>query len=148
MPSADTAVESEPGQYAANLHAKMAEVWDATRKAIGYSKVLQKKYYDKKTNPSDIKVGDAVLMYDHRGYRGLTSKLVKRWKGLYIVKHVDETNAIIQLFDNPDSEAFKVHLNNLKLYIGPLVRGSSSHELSLDLDSPGDDNLSLSSGSE
>ena len=148
MPSADTAVESEPGQYAANLHAKMAEVWDATRKAIGYSKVLQKKYYDKKTKPSDIKVGDAVLMYDHRGYRGLTSKLVKRWKGLYIVKHVDETNAIIQLFDNPDSEAFKVHLNNLKLYIGPLVRGSSSHELSLDLDSPGDDNLSLSSGSE
>ena len=134
MPSADAMEEGEPGQYAANLHAKMAEVWDAARRAIGHSKVLQKKYYDRKAKPTDIKVGDAVLMYDHRGYRGLTSKLVKRWKGLYIVKHVDETNAVVQLFDDPDSDAFKVHLNNLKLYMGPAVRGSSSHEMSLDLD--------------
>ena len=125
-----------PGTYAAELHNKMSMVWSAAREAIGHSKRLQKKYYDRNTRPSTIKVGDAVLYYNQRGYRNKTSKLIKRWQGIYIVKDVDETNAKIQLFNNPDGPIKKVHLNTLKLYLGPLVRGPESEELDIDFDSP------------
>ena len=87
---------------------------------------MQKKYYDRTATPTTLKVGDSVLYYNRRGYKGKTSKLIKRWTGVYIIRSISATNAEIQLFDDPDSPITRVHLNNLKLYRGPLVRGDSA----------------------
>ena len=45
---------------------------------------------------------------------------MQRWTGLYIVKAINETNADIQLFDDPDRPPMRVQMNNLKLYHGPI----------------------------
>ena len=127
-----------PGTYAAELHERMATVWEHARQAMEKGKINQKKYYDKKATPSTLQVGDAVLYYNRRGYRNRTSKLIKRWQGIYIVKKMTENYADIQLFDEPDQKPFRVNLNTLKRYHGPAVRGSS-HELDIDLGYSPDD---------
>ena len=125
--------------YAADIHKRMAEVWDVARDKISKSKEKQKKYYDKKTKPSTLQVGDYVMKYNKRGYPNLTSKLIHRWKGIYVIKDINETNARIQLYNKPDDDWEKVHLNMLKKYHGPLIRGKDS-DITLDLDSPNEDN--------
>ena len=130
--------EVEEGTFAASLHDKMRKVWSLARQYISKGKIKQKKYYDRHTNPTKLKVGDAVLYYNRRGYRNRTSKLIKRWTGIYIIKWISDTNADIQSFDDPDFQPIRVHLNNLKLYRGPLVRGDSS-EFDIDLDPPSGD---------
>ena len=118
--------EQTEGSYAEELHNRMNQVWDLAREHISQGKHKQKKYYDRNTHPSNLKVGDAVLYYNRRGYKNRTSKLIQRWTGVYIIKWVSDTNADIQLFDDPDHSPMRVHINNLKLYRGPLVRGDSS----------------------
>ena len=118
----------------------MSIVWDAARNAIQKGKDRQKRYYDVKSSPSTIKVGDAVLYFNPRGYIRRTSKLIKRWQGPYIVKAITDTNARLSLFNDPDAAEITVHLNKLKIYLGPLVRGDpNSSDFEIDLDSPGSD---------
>jgi len=54
---------------------------------------------------------------------------------MYTIKHMTDTTAVIQLFNEPYQTPFKVHLNLLKKYKGPLVRGPKS-EVSIELDLP------------
>ena len=138
MPSVPEDVE--PGTFAEGLHTRMSIVWDAARNAIQKGKDRQKRYYDVKSSPSTIKVGDAVLYFNPRGYIRRTSKLIKRWQGPYIVKAITDTNARLSLFNDPDAAEITVHLNKLKIYLGPLVRGDpNSSDFEIDLDSPGSD---------
>lgn len=126
----------EPGTYAASLHTRMSEVWHQARLAMSEGKRKQKLYYDKKAKPSDLSVGDAVLYYSPRGFKKRNRKLLKRWRELYIVKKVTETNAEVQLYNDPDAEPVVIHLNNLKRYVGPVTRGESSEDIDIDLDLP------------
>ena len=121
--------------YVEDIHRRMAEAWEVARENISRSKETQKRYYDKKSKPSTLKIGDYVMKYNKRGYPNLTSKLIHRWRGIYVIKDINETNASIQLYNKPDDEWEKVHLNMLKRYHGPLIRGVDS-DILLDLDSP------------
>jgi len=121
--------------YVAKLHNKMQEVWDTARLLISKGKERQKKYYDRKACPTDLRVGDKVLYYNKMAYKNKTAKLIKRWQCMYIIQHITDTTAAIQPFNEPDQAPFRVHLNLLKRYKGPLVRGPTS-ELSIELDSP------------
>ena len=80
------------------------------------------------------------MYFNRRGYKGKTSKLMQRWTGIYIVKAINETNADIQLFDEPDRPPTRVHLNNLKLYHGLIVRGDGTDVvIEFDIDSQPDE---------
>ena len=80
------------------------------------------------------------MYFNRRGYKGKTSKLIQRWTGIYIVKAINETNADIQLFDEPDRPPTRVHLNNLKLYHGLIVRGDGTDVvIEFDIDSQPDE---------
>ena len=94
--------DEDTESYVTQLHQRMAEVWEQARINISQGKERQKKYYDKKATPSTLQVGDYVLYYDKRGYKGLTSKLIKRWQGIYVIKEINDTNASIQRYNNPD----------------------------------------------
>jgi len=135
---------ADDAPYVAKLHNRMREVWDKARSLISKGKERQKRQYDKKANPSDLQVGDIVLYYNKRAYRNKTSKLLKRWQGMYIIKHLTDTTTAIQLYNEPDQPAFRVHLNLLERYRGPLVRGPTS-DVTLDLDPPEDDLSDLDS---
>ena len=99
--------------YAADIHKRMAEVWEVARDKISKSKEKQRRYYDKKSRPSTLQIGDYAVKYNKCGYPNLTSKLIHRWKGIYIIKDINETNASIQLYSEPDDEWERTHLNML-----------------------------------
>jgi len=82
----------------------MQEVWDTVRLLISRGNERQKKYYDRKACPADLRVGDMVLYYNKRAYKNKTSKLIKRWP----------TTTSIHLFSEPDQTPFRVHSNLLK----------------------------------
>ena len=130
----------EEGTYVENMQHRMSKVWQLARNNISRGKEKQKKYYDKNTRPCNLKIGDTVLYFNRRGYKGKTSKLIQRWTGIYIIKGINETNADIQLFDDPDRPLMRVHLNNLKLYHGPIVRGDGTDlVIEFDIDSQPDE---------
>ena len=79
-----------------------------------------------KSSQSTIKVGDAVLYFNPRGYRRRTSELIKRWQGPYIVKAITDTNAMLSLSNDPDAAELTVHLTKLKIYLMPLVKGDTN----------------------
>ena len=54
---------------------------------------VQKYYYDRDLVPSKLDIGDRVFKYDPAGKRGLVTKLLHHWLGLYIVTDISETNA-------------------------------------------------------
>ena len=99
--------------YAADIHKRMAEVWEVARDKISKSREKQRRYYDKKSRPSTLQIGDYAVKYNKCGYPNLTSKLIHRWKGIYIIKDINETNASIQLYSEPDDEWERTHLNML-----------------------------------
>ena len=70
--------ELDNGTYAEILHDFMSEIWDLARIHISQGKHKQKKYYNRDTRPTNLKVGDAVLYYTRRGYKHITSKLLHR----------------------------------------------------------------------
>ena len=128
--------------YVAKLHERMTEVWAKTREDAKKSKDKQKRYYDKTATTTKLQTGDYVLYHDKRGYRNKTSKLIKRWKGPYVIKSMTDTTASIQPIDKPDQTPVTVHLNNLKLHTGPYTRGDDS-DLSIDLDSDSEQELKM-----
>ena len=91
----------------------MVEVWEVARDKISKSREKQRRYYDKKSRPSTLQIGDYAVKYNKCGYPNLTSKLIHRWKGIYIIKDINETNASIQLYSEPDDEWERTHLNML-----------------------------------
>ena len=98
----------DPDCYTTQLHKRMAEVWEQTRINISKGKEKQKNYHDKKATPTTLQVGDYMLYYDKRGDRNLTFKLLKRWKGIYVIKDITDTNAMIQSYNDPDQEPMRV----------------------------------------
>ena len=56
------------------------------------------------------------------------------------MKAITDTNATLSLLNNPDATELTVHLNKLKIYLGPLVRGDpNSSDFEIDLGSPSSD---------
>jgi len=111
----------------------MQEVWDTARLLINRGKERQNKFYDRNACPTNLRVVDIVLYYNRRTYKNKTSKLIKRWQGMYAIKHITNTTASIYLFNEPDQTPFRVHSNLLKRHKEPLFRGPTS-EVSIDLD--------------
>ena len=133
---AESSVETDDHEsYGSKLHKRMTAVWDKAREVINKGKETQKRYYDRKAAPSTLQVSDIVMYYDKRGYKNKTSKLIKRWSGMYVVKEKTDHTAVIIPFNNPEAAPMRVSLNLLKRYLGPTVRGPSS-DISIDLDSP------------
>ena len=68
----------DEGTYVENIQHRMSKVWLLARDNISKGKEKQKKHYDRNTRPCNLKVGDAVLYFNRRGYKGKTSKLIQR----------------------------------------------------------------------
>ena len=92
-------------------------------------KAKQKEYYDKKASPPPLQAGDYVWYHDKKGY--MSSKLIKRWKGVFIIKQRNLT-ATSQCCDHPDLPTLRVHVNMLQLHIGLSVKGELT-DISIDL---------------
>jgi len=70
-------VAEDDVRYVTKLHNRMQEVWDTARLLISKEKERKKRYYDRKTRPTDLSVGDIVLYYNKRAYKNKTTKLIE-----------------------------------------------------------------------
>ena len=74
--------------YVRRMDAQTREAFRIAREEIGKSVLLQKKYYDRTSHLIKYKVGDAVLIRDHRHHESGTKKLSDKYDGPYYVLDV------------------------------------------------------------
>ena len=72
-------------EYVQRMDQQTREAFQVARETIGRSVLLQKKYYDKNSNLIKYKVGDAVMVRDHRQHEAGTAKLSDKYDGPYFV---------------------------------------------------------------
>jgi len=123
LPLAPTPI-SAPGKYARDAQERMRVTWDAARRAMKKEGERVARIYDRTARPSEVQIGDAVLYMTPRAHKGLTAKLKHKWTGPYLVKAVTDTNVKLQSFNHPEKDPFVTHLNKVKLFLKPSMRGA------------------------
>ena len=96
-------------QYVIELKERLTKTWELAHKSLGSMAGKYKKYYDLKSKPRKLKVGDKVLVLLPTDQ----NKLLIQWKGPYKVVEVKyENDYIIDM----DGAKKLFHINLLKLY--------------------------------
>jgi len=80
--------------------------------------------YHGTARPSEVWVGNAVLYMTPCAHKGLTAKLKHKWTRPYLVKAVTDMNVKLQSFNHPEKGPFVTHLNKVKLFLKPSMRGA------------------------
>ena len=93
-----------------------AAFWRA-RTNVGLAQKRQRAHYDTNMKNGSFKVGDLVLLRDHRIRPDEVSKFHRKWKGPYrILEKLNEVNYRVETVGQGRLRKSVVHLNNIKLY--------------------------------
>ena len=101
--------------YVRRMDAQTREAFRIAREEIGKSVLLQKKYYDRTSHLIKYKVGDAVLIRDHRHHESGTKKLSDKYDGPYYVLDV-LSDVSFRLSKGADQEPKVIHHDRMKLF--------------------------------
>ena len=105
-----------PVKYIEWLRTSLVDIHQYANDQLGRSAKRQKHYYDIRSKPQKYQVNDFVWRWYPPAARG---KLAKGWKGPYkIVALPTPTNSILKY--TPDTVEFRVHIDSLKPYHGPI----------------------------
>lgn len=85
-------VKDAKGNYAQNLQEKMKLVRNIARQNLEKSQARSKKYYDSRHRPVDFKVGDLVLKFSPRLFKGKTNKFLHRFSGPFRILKIHPSN--------------------------------------------------------
>ena len=97
-------------QYVFELREKLEDTMKIAKEELEKSQGRYKHYYDRKTRPRSLQVGDQVLIL----LPSEQNKLLMQWKGPYTVKQViSKTDYSVNVNDKPRT----YHINLLKKYI-------------------------------
>jgi transposase InsO family protein len=95
---------------------RLNNAWKSTKQTLQKASILQKKYYDQKTNERHFELGELVLLKKMVQQVGANNKFIASWLGPFVImKVISSTNVIIR--QTPHSKERLVHVNNLKHYI-------------------------------
>jgi transposase InsO family protein len=117
LPTLDETADMQPNEtsidhFVRRMQETFQLAYSATRKNLQASTALQKHYYDRKQRPTQLKVGQAVWLYNPRRKRGRTPKLDKPWEGPYVVvKIFGDVICVIQR--TPRAKQRIVHIDKL-----------------------------------
>ena len=100
-------------EYVQEMDASTRAAFQAAREAIGRSVKLQKKYYDRTTHLNKYKVGDTVMMRDHRKFEAGEAKLVDKYDGPYFVLDV-LSDVNFRIAKHPTDPPRVIHHDRLK----------------------------------
>ena len=101
----------DPDDYKVELMASLTNAWKVAKEHIVKAQQSQKHYYDRKSKPTTLKVGDRVMPAE---VRGKNRKLVRPFHGPYRVLNLTPTNAEVRLVDHPNDASLFVALNRLR----------------------------------
>jgi hypothetical protein len=96
--------------YVIELKGRLQSAHEIARQKLIAGKEKSKEYYDKSSEPFEIKVGQQVLLYDETVRRGRSKKLSPQYIGPYEVLIVDGVNVTIKKGGNTQ----KVHVNRVR----------------------------------
>ena len=103
-----------PDDYKIELMASLTNAWKLAKDHIVKAQQSQKHYYDRKSKPTSLKVGDRVMVFMPAEVRGKNRKLVRPFHGPYRVLNLTPTNAEVRLVDHPNDASLFVALNRLR----------------------------------
>ena len=104
----------DPDDYKVELIASLTNAWKLAKEHIVKAQQSQKHYYDRKSKPTTLKVGDCVMVFMPAEVRGKNRKLVWPFHGPYRVLNLTLTNAEVRLVDHPNDASLFVALNRLR----------------------------------
>ncbi|RYE25800.1 MAG: hypothetical protein EOP45_04435 [Sphingobacteriaceae bacterium] len=93
--------------YVKEAKLKLQHAHEQARQTIDKIKKRTKEYYDRTSNPINVKIGDIVKIVSETN-----NKFLDRYKGPYKVIALDDTNVIIQL----DNKEYKIHKDRIRKY--------------------------------
>jgi hypothetical protein len=106
---------ADEADYATQCSRLLKQAWQNAAQAIQKAQEKQKRDYDKNLATPPIEVGSIVFLYSPVTKPGLTSKLVKRWKGPFEVVSLRDTTAQLRHLHQPRAKKVITHTNRLKL---------------------------------
>lgn len=100
--------------YYKQLQLKLNKSFEIAKQNIDNSKLNSKKYYDKKINNYNFKVGDLVYVLDKSSTVGLSKKLSPSFRGPYEVIKVNSNESVVVKIKN---KSVTYHKNLLKPFV-------------------------------
>uniref|UniRef100_A0A914NH21 RNA-directed DNA polymerase n=2 Tax=Meloidogyne TaxID=189290 RepID=A0A914NH21_MELIC len=122
----DNSISSLPqftdlSDFKTRLVLSLRKAWISAAEATKQAQDKSKTQYDKHSRPQIIAIGDRVLLRNYTGKPGTSQKFHLPWKGLFRVIDADDIHATIISCTSPQSKPQRVHLNQIKKFIGPEI---------------------------
>ena len=103
--------------YVTKLQNKLQQCHDLARKNLKVAAKYQKKYYDSKSKITSFSQGQLVWLHDPTRKVGISSKLVNKWKGPFVVtRKLDDLVCMVKRTKSGKSKAY--HVDRLYPYNG------------------------------
>uniref|UniRef100_A0A8R1EGK9 Integrase catalytic domain-containing protein n=1 Tax=Caenorhabditis japonica TaxID=281687 RepID=A0A8R1EGK9_CAEJA len=119
-PAPPTSTDPDTGEiedFRQEMTCNIREAWKNAKEHADKAREQFKNSYETTVRPSDIKVGDRVLMKNYFSKKNLSRKLVLPWVGQYRVLEINRPEAVIQDITSPHKTR-RVHLDHVKKYHG------------------------------
>ncbi|EGT45949.1 hypothetical protein CAEBREN_01577 [Caenorhabditis brenneri] len=121
--------KDEMESFREELTRNVRDAWTHAKEQADKARQQFSKSYDTAVKPTNIKVGDRVLMKNYKSKVGLSRKLVLPWIGQFRVIKIEHPEAQIQDISNPTAKPKRVHLDQIKKYFeisGPAATRADS----------------------
>jgi transposase InsO family protein len=116
LPSVEEPAETYD-DYVDKMQERLREAYKLVREHIGQAAERNKKYYDLRVRPQKYAVGNWVLYYNPRHYRGREDKWSRKFIGPFLVtKVLPPVNLVLQR--SAKAKPLVVHLDKVKLFTG------------------------------
>jgi hypothetical protein len=105
---------SEESDFKHRLISSLQSAWEAASEETEKHRQKMKERYDRKARIPDIRAGDLVLLKNYIPQLSMSKKHQQHWRGTFRVLKVDGVYVTIKSVKTPQSNPFKVHINQVK----------------------------------
>jgi hypothetical protein len=103
--------------YVETVKDRFQTAYDAVRQHLGQAAEYNKRYYDMRVRPTRFNVGEWVMYFNPRKFKGRQEKWARKYSGPFLVAEVlGPVN--VRLQKNRKSVSFVAHIDKVKPYYG------------------------------
>ena len=110
-----TAYQVDIDDYKSELVYGLSESWKIAQEQIKKAQKRQKRQYDHRARPKDIRVGDRVMVYMPYERTGKNRKLSRPYFGPYRVEEVHPNGVTVRPVDRPSHDTIRVNQDRVTL---------------------------------
>lgn len=106
--------EIDIDDYKRELVLNLSQAWKLAQENIEHAQKQQKKYYDRKSRPAKLEVGDRVMVHMPAKAQGKNWKLARPFHGPYRILATTPSNVEVRLVDDPTATSLFVSWNRVR----------------------------------